>query len=162
MINNPQNLIDPSGYSWFSKLFKSIGKFFKNLSGKGVTVSLDDFGSGYSSLNYLKALPVNTVKIDRTFVKNLPTSADDLVIAKAIIVMAHNLKLRVVAEGVETKSQLELLRKLKCDYMQGVLYSRPLPPQKAIKLLTPRRSLAARRRGWAGRGGGDGDAVRGR
>lgn len=107
----------------------------KTLSERGVKVSLDDFGTGYSSLNYLKTLPVNSVKIDRTFVKDLPTNADDVAIARAIIVMAHRLKLSVVAEGVETNEQLALLRRLRCDIVQGFLISRPLLAQQAGELL---------------------------
>lgn len=107
----------------------------KTLSERGVKVSLDDFGTGYSSLNYLKTLPVNSVKIDRTFVKDLPTNGDDVVIARAIIVMAHRLKLTVVAEGVETNEQLDLLRRLRCDIAQGFLISRPLPAKKTGELL---------------------------
>lgn len=107
----------------------------KTLSENGVKVSLDDFGTGYSSLNYLKNLPVNSVKIDRTFVKDLPTNADDVAIARAIIVMAHRLKLTVVAEGVETHEQLHLLGRLRCDIAQGFLISRPLLAQQAGELL---------------------------
>jgi diguanylate cyclase (GGDEF)-like protein/PAS domain S-box-containing protein len=92
----------------------------------GLTLSLDDFGTGYSSLAYLRRFPFNDVKIDRTFIANLPENQEDAAIANAIIAMAHTLKLRVVAEGVETAEQLDLLRQLGCDEIQGYYCSRPL------------------------------------
>lgn len=107
----------------------------RNLNQQGVSIALDDFG-GYSSLNYLKILPVNTVKIDQGFVKNLPQNDDDVQIANAIIALAHSLKLKVVAEGVETKAQLEILKKLNCDLYQGFYFSQAVSPEKIAGLLT--------------------------
>ena len=94
----------------------------------GIALGLDDFGTGYSSLAYLRRFPMKTVKIDRSFVSDLDTSADARAIATAIIAMAHALDKQVVAEGVETKDQMALLARMKCDHIQGYHYSRPLTP----------------------------------
>ncbi|PWF39536.1 sensor domain-containing protein [Massilia glaciei] len=101
----------------------------------GVLLSLDDFGTGYSSLAQLKRFPFDFVKIDRSFIAGLPDDAEDAAIAAAIIAMAHSLHLRVVAEGVETEAQLELLRTLRCDELQGFYFSRPIPAQGFAALL---------------------------
>ncbi|MEO7745506.1 MAG: EAL domain-containing protein [Actinomycetota bacterium] len=97
------------------------------LKSLGVRLSVDDFGTGYSSLAYLRRFPIDTLKIDRAFVKDVTTDPDDAAIALTIIRMAHTLKLDVVAEGVETAGQLEYLRRQHCDMMQGYHFSRPLP-----------------------------------
>ncbi|MEO5656508.1 MAG: EAL domain-containing protein, partial [Nitrospiria bacterium] len=99
----------------------------KALHAMGIPIALDDFGTGYSSLSYLKRFPIATVKIDRSFVHDITTDADDAAIVTAIITMAHSLKLKVVAEGVETAEQLARLKLLGCDQVQGYLLSRPLP-----------------------------------
>jgi diguanylate cyclase (GGDEF)-like protein len=106
------------------------------LSKIGIRLSIDDFGTGYSSLSYLKRFPIYAIKIDRSFVKEINTSADDAAISRAIISMAHSLKLKVVAEGVETKHQLSFLREQGCDGVQGYLFSRPLPFEEILKLLS--------------------------
>ena len=98
------------------------------LTSMGIALSLDDFGTGYSSLAYLRRFPLKTVKIERSFVADLGTSADAGAIATAIIAMAHALGKQVVAEGVETNKQAALLTRMKCDHIQGYHYSRPLPP----------------------------------
>lgn len=98
----------------------------KELQLMGVKVSIDDFGTGYSSLSYLKNLPINTLKIDRSFIKNLRDDQSDIAIVKAIITMGHGLNVKVVAEGVETVEQLNLLKQLKCHYAQGFYIQRPL------------------------------------
>lgn len=92
----------------------------------GVKISIDDFGSGYSSLAYLSKLPVNSLKVDRSFIREIPAQANDMAITAAIIAMAHKLQLKVVAEGVETSAQLDFLRANECDFIQGYLFSRPL------------------------------------
>jgi EAL domain-containing protein (putative c-di-GMP-specific phosphodiesterase class I) len=97
------------------------------LSAMGVAVSLDDFGTGYSSLAALKRLPVNEIKIDRSFVMNMAAAESDAVIVRSTIDLAHNLGLRVVAEGVETKETWDLLARLRCDVAQGYYLSRPVP-----------------------------------
>lgn len=105
----------------------------------GVSVSVDDFGTGYSSLSYLKRFPIDTIKIDRLFIKELTTSAEDAAIAKALIDMAHSLKIRTVAEGVETEGQLGYLRRRRCDEVQGNYFSAPVPAEQFAKLLASRR-----------------------
>ncbi|NNG14251.1 MAG: EAL domain-containing protein, partial [Gammaproteobacteria bacterium] len=96
----------------------------------GIHVAIDDFGTGHSSLGRLKRFPIDTLKIDRSFVRDILTDTDDAAIVNAIIVMAHTLRLRVVAEGVETPEQLEQLRGYGCDAIQGYLYSKPVPPEE--------------------------------
>jgi diguanylate cyclase (GGDEF)-like protein len=95
------------------------------LGAAGLTLSIDDFGTGYSSLGYLRNFPVDTLKIDRSFVKDLPTDSDAAAICSAIIAMARELKLKVIAEGVETEAQLKFLREHRCDQVQGYLIGRP-------------------------------------
>lgn len=95
----------------------------------GIQVSIDDFGTGYSSLSYLKKFDIDYLKIDQSFVRNLQADSDDMALCEAIIVMAHKLGLKVIAEGVETELQRDLLRAVHCDYAQGYLYSRPIPPE---------------------------------
>jgi EAL domain-containing protein (putative c-di-GMP-specific phosphodiesterase class I) len=97
-----------------------------SLGAMGIRVAVDDFGTGLSSLAYLKRLPINKLKIDRTFVKDLPHSKDDATIALAIISLAHSLELTVVAEGVETEEQRRMLAAQGCDAAQGYLFSRPV------------------------------------
>ena len=98
-----------------------------DLKALGVLISMDDFGIGYSSFRYLRNLPIDILKIDRSFVRHITANKDDAAIFSAMLAMAHTLDLRVVAEGVETFEQLEFLRNLKCDLVQGYLFSRPLP-----------------------------------
>jgi EAL domain-containing protein (putative c-di-GMP-specific phosphodiesterase class I) len=104
-------------------------------SAAGLRLSIDDFGTGYSSLGYLRQFPVDALKIDRSFVKDLHTSGDDAAICAAIIAMARELKLKVIAEGVENVEQLEFLRKHRCDQVQGYLISAPIPVADLQKLL---------------------------
>jgi len=106
----------------------------RGLHASGIRISIDDFGTGYSSLNHLKRFPINTVKIDRSFVRDITTDSDDAAIVGAIISMAHNMELNVIAEGVETEEQLAFLRKLHCDEIQGFLFSPPVPHQEAREL----------------------------
>jgi len=93
----------------------------------GVTIAIDDFGTGFSSLSYLSKLPVDTLKIDRSFVTDMTAAPEGLALVSTIIDLAHSLKLKVVAEGVETEEQSRLLRLLDCDEMQGFLFSKPVP-----------------------------------
>jgi diguanylate cyclase (GGDEF)-like protein/PAS domain S-box-containing protein len=107
----------------------------------GVKLSIDDFGTGYSSLAYLKRFPLDALKIDRTFVRDLTVDSDDAEIALAIISLAHNLKLKVVAEGVETEAQMNFLRSHDCDEMQGYYFARPLSVEDCTRALIEGRRL---------------------
>jgi len=103
------------------------------LSRMGVKLAIDDFGTGYSSLSYLKLFPLDNLKIDRSFVMNISTDINDAMIASSIIALAHSMKLKVIAEGVEDEKQLELLRKQGCDNVQGFLFGRPVPAAEFIR-----------------------------
>jgi diguanylate cyclase (GGDEF)-like protein/PAS domain S-box-containing protein len=105
------------------------------LTAMGLHTSIDDFGTGYSSLGSLTRFPINTIKIDRTFIKDITIDVNAEAIIKAIIAMAHSLKMEVVAEGVETEEQLAFLQSEKCDKIQGYLFSRPVPEEEFRKLL---------------------------
>ena len=107
----------------------------RRLKEMGCHITIDDFGTGYSSLTYLKTFPIDMLKIDRSFVRDIVTDADDRAITQAIISMAHSLKLEVVAEGVEEKAQLEILKSQGCDILQGYLFSKPLPANEVINIL---------------------------
>jgi EAL domain-containing protein (putative c-di-GMP-specific phosphodiesterase class I) len=106
-----------------------------DLRDAGIQVALDDFGTGYSSLSYLKKFDIDYIKIDRSFVRNLTATSDDMALCEAIIVMAHKLGLKVIAEGIETATQRNLLTEAGCDYGQGHLFAHPLPPQEFEALL---------------------------
>lgn len=107
----------------------------QQLKAMGFSLSIDDFGTGYSSLAYLKRFPIDTIKIDRAFVKDLASESEHAAIAIAIIAMAHGLKLRVLAEGVETQPQLDILRDQGCDAIQGYFFSHPLPADRVEQLI---------------------------
>ena len=107
----------------------------QQLKSLGVRIAIDDFGTGYSSLAYLKRFPIDTLKVDRSFIRDIPADSGDKQITRAIIAMAHSLRLRVVAEGVETADQLKFLRKERCDTVQGYYLHRPLPEAEVAAVL---------------------------
>ena len=107
----------------------------EKLKSIGVLIAIDDFGTGYSSLAYLKRFPIDILKVDRSFIRDIPSDSGDKKITRAIIAMAHSLKLKVVAEGVETQDQLTFLRAQYCDSAQGYLLHRPLPEEEVTKVL---------------------------
>jgi EAL domain-containing protein (putative c-di-GMP-specific phosphodiesterase class I) len=108
----------------------------------GATISIDDFGVGYSSLGQLKRLPAQTLKIDRSFIAQIPEDANSCSITEAIIAMAKRLHLRVIAEGVEQVAQLEFLRANGCDAFQGYLFAKPLTVAETTSLLKSQRAAA--------------------
>jgi diguanylate cyclase (GGDEF)-like protein len=115
-------------------------KTLQQLHTLGLKLSIDDFGTGYSSLSYLKHLPIDILKIDRTFVMGLPDNKEDTAIVNVIIGLARALKLEIVAEGIETKAQLDFLAQKGCDYVQGYYYSKPVPNDEFIRLLQQQKS----------------------
>ena len=112
---------------------KKSAAILEELRHLGLQIAVDDFGTGYSSLAYLKRLPINSIKVDRSFVRDVTIDTDDAAITRTIIVMGHNLGLKVIAEGVETKEQMAFLRESECDEVQGFLIATPQPPQEIVK-----------------------------
>lgn len=114
------------------KIYQALG----SLRDMGIRLAVDDFGTGYSALNYLRHFPINLLKIDRSFIRDMVEDEGDARLVETIISMARGMGLVMVAEGVETAQQRELLRELKCKMVQGYLYSRPVSPAKIGALLT--------------------------
>jgi diguanylate cyclase (GGDEF)-like protein/PAS domain S-box-containing protein len=125
------------------KRVESTAAILQTLRKNGVQVAIDDFGTGYSSLSYLRKFPIDALKIDQSFVRQISTGGDDAVIVTAVISMARSLKLRVVAEGVETQAELQFLRAHRCDEAQGYYFSKPVPAEDLVRLLERGRSIAA-------------------
>lgn len=113
----------------------------KRLADWGLTITMDDFGTGYSSLSHLKNLPLDYLKIDKSFIMDIKSEGEDATLPGTIISMAHSMGIGVIAEGVETQAQLAILRRLNCDYIQGYFYSRPLPERQFEELLANPRQL---------------------
>ena len=114
---------------------EGIAEVLQRLKERSVRLHIDDFGTGYSSLSYLCRIPIHTLKIDRSFVVRMMESSADLEIVRTIVQLARNLELSIIAEGVETEAQLELLRELGCDEAQGYLFSRAIAVEEAATLL---------------------------
>lgn len=124
--------------------FDQVIPMLEELRALGIRISIDDFGTGYSSLNYLKRFPIDALKIDRTFVEDIQSDPDDAAIILAIIALSHGMEMKVIAEGVETAAQWQFLRNHGCDYLQGFLYSKPLPADRFLhKLKTQQFNLPA-------------------
>lgn len=115
---------------------ESTIEILRSLQELGIELSIDDFGTGYSSLSYLTRLPLDILKIDRSFMEKVPASQDDTNVVLSILALANSLKLRVTAEGVETQEHVDLLREHNCDYIQGYFYSRPLPATEFYHYMT--------------------------
>jgi EAL domain-containing protein (putative c-di-GMP-specific phosphodiesterase class I) len=120
---------------------EGAARTLRGLKDSGVKISVDDFGTGYSSLAYLKRFPIDALKIDYSFVRDITTDPEDAMITVAIIGLAHNLKLKVVAEGVETQEQLELLAANGCDEIQGYRFSVPTTPEECALMMRENRRL---------------------
>lgn len=140
---NPERLELEITESAVMKDVDSAVMMFHKLKEMGTYISVDDFATGYSSLSFLKRFPADTLKIDQSFIRDLMYNASDAEIAKAIIALAHNLGMKAIAEGVETVEQLEFLRGLKCDEIQGHVFSLPLSVQDATELLITEMRLCA-------------------
>lgn len=120
----------------------------RRLKDMGVKISIDDFGIGYSSLSYLKRFPIDKLKIDQSFVRDIPGDTDDAAIITAIVGLARSLKLKVIAEGVETADQLDFLRELQCDEVQGFYCGRPMAADQLATLLADGGVCRSVRREW--------------
>ncbi|MEZ5627420.1 MAG: EAL domain-containing protein [Rhodocyclaceae bacterium] len=114
---------------------EAVAAMLEELRALGVRLSIDDFGTGYSSLAYLSALPIDELKIDRSFLTQVDTRTQSAAIVRAILALAHSLEMTVVAEGVETAGQLDFLKAHQCNAFQGFLFSRPVPAQDFANLL---------------------------
>ena len=119
------------------RVSNQIGRSLDDLHRLGVQIALDDFGTGHASLSHLKRFPVHCLKIDQSFVREIQTKTEDAIIVRAIINLAHNLGMRVVAEGIETRDQFELLREQACDVGQGYLLGKPIAPSEAFSFCAP-------------------------
>ena len=121
--------------SAYTENAEELLKIMKRLRDKGYEIEMDDFGSGYSSLNMLSSMPVDILKMDRGFILNIEHSEQDFRLVQLILDIARNLKLLVIAEGVETENQMLMLKNAGCDLIQGYYFSRPLPPEEFEKLI---------------------------
>lgn len=120
---------------------------FKEL---GITLSIDDFGTGYSSLSYLKQFPVDVLKIDRSFVQELPNNQGDVSLVEAILAMGHSLGLKVVAEGVDTEQQHQFLQQHGCGFLQGYHFGKPMPEQELKEWMDKQNAVADKQADGAG------------
>jgi EAL domain-containing protein (putative c-di-GMP-specific phosphodiesterase class I) len=142
----------PEGYAMQN--LDRAAEVLRGLRALGVHLTIDGFGAGFSSLAHLRRLPVDTLKIDLSFVRGATSDPNDASVVTAVIAVAHSLDLRVVAQGVETEAQVELLRSLGCDAVQGFLWSPPLPAGECGPFLAAASSVPAVERAARGRGAG--------
>jgi diguanylate cyclase (GGDEF)-like protein len=142
---NPHDLEMELTESSIMQNAESAVRTLGELKALGIKIAIDDFGTGYSSLGYLKRLPIDTLKIDRSFVRDVTADPDDAALVMAIITLAHNLRLKVVAEGVESEEQLSFLHLLRCDEWQGYLFSKPVPVEAFEELLLQEQNPALSR-----------------
>jgi len=131
----PQHLKLEITESLFMSHLEATRFKLRRLRNHGIHLSIDDFGTGYSSLSYLQRFPINTLKIDRSFIQHLGTNSENSAIVEAVTVLAHKLGMNVVAEGVETVEQLDYLRAIDCEQVQGYLFSPPITAHQATELL---------------------------
>jgi len=132
---DPRHLELELSESALTQRVESTATILQNLRARGVRVAVDDFGTGYSSLSYLRNFPVDALKIDRSFIRQISTAGDDTAIVNAVIGMARSLKLRVIAEGVETLEEVAFLRAYRCEEAQGYYFSPPVLPEQFAKLV---------------------------
>ncbi len=140
---NPRNLVLELTEGLVMQQAEASVNTLRELKAMDIRISIDDFGTGYSSLSYLKRFPIDVLKIDQSFVQDIPGDADDAAIASTIITMAHSLGLKVVAEGVETEQQLNFMREHQCDAMQGYYLGKPLPADQFESFLKNGARLAS-------------------
>ena len=132
---NPKNICFEITESVMAPEHDSYIQFLSQLQTAGCTIALDDFGTGYSSLSYLRKYPIDVLKIDRSFILDMAKEKGDKVLVSAIISMAKAMNMQVVAEGVETKQEVDILLELGCDYIQGFYYSKPMPAQSMLQYI---------------------------
>ena len=133
-LSSRQLVLELTESMLMDKVDDSMGQMHA-LKRLGVSLSIDDFGTGYSSLSYLKSFPIDELKIDQSFIMDLPGTESDLAIVRTIIDLGHSLGMSVIAEGIETDAQLACMRQFGCDKYQGFLYSKPVPPEQFVALL---------------------------
>lgn len=139
---DPRNLEFEITESVLMENTTAVSEVLAELKAMGISISVDDFGTGYSSLSYLKRFPIDALKIDRSFVRDIPADHDDAAIVRAIIAMSRSLRMKVIAEGVETDEQQQFLRAEGCDEIQGYLSGRPVPPEEFLRMLRSRKALS--------------------
>jgi EAL domain-containing protein (putative c-di-GMP-specific phosphodiesterase class I) len=132
---DPRHLTLELTESWLMADVEPVVRSLTRLGESGVTLSIDDFGTGFCSFEYLRRMPLHILKIDETFVRNAATNADDAAMVAALISLAHRLRLKVIAEGLENQDQVELLKRLDCDAMQGFMFAKPMPANQFERLL---------------------------